>query len=177
MQYAAFTGTMGLCCHLGAGTLSISVSSCLSGRERTSQKSPSALRLTLTYIFSMSLLLSVAAAWLASCTFAATVLPRQNNTDYKLGSTPLDTPWTNTVGTNPWPEYPRPRLQRSHWKNLNGVWRYRNGTEDDINSPPFGQRLEDPVLVPFCLESALSGISTWNHFLMYTAHSYYRSHW
>ncbi|USP78982.1 glycoside hydrolase family 2 protein [Curvularia clavata] len=84
---------------------------------------------------------------------------QNNNTDYKLGFTPLKTQWTDTVGTNPWPEYPRPRLQRSEWKNLNGVWRYQNTTNGSDASPPFGQRLQDPVLVPFCLESALSGVT------------------
>ncbi|KAF2832406.1 glycoside hydrolase [Ophiobolus disseminans] len=112
----------------------------------------------------MRLAFGLGAVWLASLTIAATVIPSQNNdTDYKIGPTPLDTPWTDTVGTNPWPEYPRPRLQRSNWKNLNGVWRYRNGTEGDIKSPPFGQRLEKPVLVPFCLESALSGVTGKRH--------------
>ena len=105
------------------------------------------------------LFFGVTAAWLASSTLAATVAPRQNSeTDYKIGNITLDTPWTSKVGTKPWPEYPRPRLQRSKWKNLNGVWRYRNAAAGDLSSPPFGQTLEDPVLVPFCLESALSGM-------------------
>jgi hypothetical protein len=99
---------------------------------------------------------------LALITLAAsyrTVGLRQSDddTDYKIGETPLKTNWTDTVGTNPWPEYPRPLLQRSEWKNLNGVWRYRNATDGSLQSPPFGQKLENPVLVPFCLESALSG--------------------
>ncbi|KAL1792442.1 hypothetical protein ACET3X_008949 [Alternaria dauci] len=86
--------------------------------------------------------------------------PRQSNdTEYKVGYTPLKTNWTDTVGTSPWPEYPRPRLQRPDWKNLNGVWSYRNTTNGSDTSPPFGQRLENPVLVPFCLESALSGVT------------------
>jgi hypothetical protein len=75
---------------------------------------------------------------------------------YVLKKGPLDTPWTEKVGTDPWPEYPRPQLQRSEWKNLNGVWQYRNATEGE--APPFGVDLESPVLVPFCLESALSGM-------------------
>jgi hypothetical protein len=105
------------------------------------------------------LFFGVATAWLASTTLAASIASRQNNgTDYKVGDTPLNTPWTDTVGTDPWPEYPRPRLQRPNWKNLNGVWGYRNGAEGDLGSPPFGETLDDPVLVPFCLESALSGM-------------------
>jgi hypothetical protein len=79
---------------------------------------------------------------------------------YVLKQGPLDTPWTEKVGTNPWPEYPRPQMARSEWQNLNGVWQYRNATGGDaeLANPPFRQKLENPVLVPFCLESALSGM-------------------
>ncbi|KAJ5130332.1 uncharacterized protein N7515_006371 [Penicillium bovifimosum] len=72
---------------------------------------------------------------------------------------PLTTPWTDKVGTNPWPEYPRPLLQRKQWKNLNGIWKYQSAANlDAVQSPPFGQELEQEVLIPSCLESALSGI-------------------
>jgi hypothetical protein len=107
----------------------------------------------------MRVSLGAITSFLAFATFAASdsaILSRQSNdTDYKVGYTPLKTEWTDTVGTNPWPEYPRPRLQRSDWKNLNGVWRYRNTTSG--TSAPVGETLENSVLVPFCLESALSG--------------------
>lgn len=96
---------------------------------------------------------------LTSAASVKTLNTRQSNndSDYKIGHTPLKTQWTDTVGTNPWPEYPRPRLQRSAWKNLNGVWRYRNTDNTTLSNPPFGETLENSVLVPFCLESALSG--------------------
>lgn len=101
-------------------------------------------------------------SWLLPTTALATsnsrVFKRANDTDYILKKGPLDTPWTEKVGTNPWPEYPRPQLQRSDWKNLNGVWRYKNASAGDDKSPPSGVVLPEPVLVPFCLESALSGI-------------------
>lgn len=71
---------------------------------------------------------------------------------------PLDTDWTSKVGTNPWPEYPRPQLERSEWKNLNGIWQYQNAPGlDAVQAPPFGQALTNEVLIPSCLESALSG--------------------
>lgn len=86
------------------------------------------------------------------------ILPRQaNGTGYQLQTGPLDTPWTADVGTNPWPEHPRPRVERAQWKNLNGVWRWRNVTAGQVESPPTGQTLERSVLIPSCLESALSG--------------------
>ncbi|KAE8350309.1 glycoside hydrolase superfamily [Aspergillus coremiiformis] len=86
-------------------------------------------------------------------------------TPYAVKKPPLTTPWTNKVGTNPWPEYPRPQLKRSAWKNLNGIWQYQNAADlDALASPPFGQPLAHEVLVPSCLESGLSGIQA-NHTL------------
>lgn len=73
---------------------------------------------------------------------------------------PLTTPWTDKVGTKPWPEYPRPLLQRSDWKNLNGIWKYQNASDlNAVDSPPFGQDLAQEVLIPSCIESGLSGES------------------
>ncbi|KAL4921351.1 glycoside hydrolase superfamily [Aspergillus aurantiobrunneus] len=79
-------------------------------------------------------------------------------TPYALQPPPLTTDWTEQVGTNPWPEYPRPQLQRSQWQNLNGIWQYRNAADPGaVNAPPVGQSLDTEVLVPSCLESGLSG--------------------
>ncbi|KAJ8117430.1 hypothetical protein OPT61_g1362 [Boeremia exigua] len=103
-------------------------------------------------------------AFLASTTIATNIFPRfANNSEYELQTGPLDTPWTAEVGTNPWPQHPRPRLERARWKNLNGVWRWRNVTAGQADSPPTGQTLERAVLVPSCLEGALSGIMESGH--------------
>lgn len=78
---------------------------------------------------------------------------------YALKQPPLTTPWTDKVGTDPWPEYPRPQMQRSQWQNLNGVWQYRNASSlAEVQNPPFGQSLGQEVLIPSCLESGLSGV-------------------
>ncbi|KAH9842251.1 hydrolase family 2 [Teratosphaeria destructans] len=78
---------------------------------------------------------------------------------YKVQKPPLDTDWTYQVGTNPWPEHPRPQLQRSQWQSLNGIWTYEDaGSLDAVNDPPFNKSLHAEVLVPSCLESGLSGI-------------------
>ncbi|KAM3423475.1 hypothetical protein BST61_g903 [Cercospora zeina] len=88
--------------------------------------------------------------------------PRQATKEtqpYQLQTPPLDTQYTSTVGTSPWPQHPRPKLKRNQWQNLNGIWQYSNASSlDAVNSPPFGQNLAKEVLVPFCLESGLSGI-------------------
>ncbi|KAI0206998.1 family 2 glycosyl hydrolase [Astrocystis sublimbata] len=71
---------------------------------------------------------------------------------YEVKTPPLDTDWTYKVGTNPWPEYPRPQLQRDRWQSLNGVWQFGEGKS--APGYPNGQ----DVLVPSCIESALSGV-------------------
>ncbi|NBH11340.1 AbfB domain-containing protein [Amycolatopsis sp. SID8362] len=78
---------------------------------------------------------------------------------------PLSTPWTSQVSTtNPLPDYPRPQMQRSEWQSLNGEWEFLNpatgagGSVDRYAAPPLGQTLPERILVPYPVESALSGI-------------------
>lgn len=77
---------------------------------------------------------------------------------YRARTPLLDTPWTEDVGTAPWPQHPRPLLHRSKWANLNGIWTYQPAVNStDISNPP-SLPLEQEVLIPSCIESALSGI-------------------
>lgn len=79
---------------------------------------------------------------------------------YKLQIPPLDTNWTSNVGTNPWTEYPRPQLQRAQWLSLNGIWQYQNAISlGDGKFPPFGKALDRQIMIPSCVESAMSGTS------------------
>ncbi|ELR02050.1 hypothetical protein VC83_08673 [Pseudogymnoascus destructans] len=76
---------------------------------------------------------------------------------YAVKEPPLTTDWNFKVGTNPWPEYPRPQLERAEWQNLNGIWKYQDAASlNSLNSPPFGQELAQEVLIPSCLESAFA---------------------
>lgn len=165
--YAANTGTVKPCCHMSIETLNTGTISRLLNRRlrylwflfKRLALQILAITIASTMRFSSSLVTTLLAVSAYAVSSDSTIIQRQSSSesDYKIGFTPLKTNWTDKVGTNPWPEYPRPRLQRSNWKNLNGVWRYRNATSASKDSPPFGERLENPVLVPFCLESALSG--------------------
>ena len=76
---------------------------------------------------------------------------------WQAANAPLMTRWAAAVGpTNALPEYPRPQLVRMDWLNLNGLWDYTI-TPDSISiQPPFTGK----ILVPFPLESALSGVMT-----------------
>ncbi|MBX5439725.1 MAG: beta-galactosidase, partial [Thermoflavifilum sp.] len=55
----------------------------------------------------------------------------------------------------PWPEYPRPQMERQDWMNLNGLWNY---TLTDALFDGIPQHWEGKILVPFAMESALSGV-------------------
>ncbi|EEU37603.1 uncharacterized protein NECHADRAFT_106524 [Fusarium vanettenii 77-13-4] len=80
-------------------------------------------------------------------------------TKYKVQKPPLDTDWTYKVGTNPWPEHPRPQLRRDAWKSLNGIWTWKAANDEkDVENLPKAEALEREVLVPSCIESALSGL-------------------
>ena len=56
---------------------------------------------------------------------------------------------------NPLPEYPRPNLIRESWLNLNGLWDY---TITDISNTEIPNSFPEKILVPFPLESSLSGV-------------------
>lgn len=70
---------------------------------------------------------------------------------------PLMTRWATEVNPEqPLPEYPRPQLVRADWLNLNGIWEYQSGHAAD--AIPTGKTLSGEILVPFAVESALSGV-------------------
>ncbi|GHF44011.1 glycoside hydrolase [Deinococcus metalli] len=70
----------------------------------------------------------------------------------------LRTPWTAQVSTTrPLPEYPRPQLVRPEWLNLNGPWQFQAAGSGD--AVPVRRTLRETVLVPFPVESALSGVA------------------
>lgn len=74
------------------------------------------------------------------------------------GIPPLATPWTALVGPyNALTEYPRPQMTRKNWLNLNGVWNYLGASGRTVmESPPTSFR--EQILVPYPVESALSGV-------------------
>lgn len=84
---------------------------------------------------------------------------------------PLATQWTAEVSPdNALPEYPRPQLARPslehpQWMSLNGLWQY--AAVDGQEAPPFGRTLKAQVLVPYPIESVLSGVQKHADFMFY----------
>jgi len=68
--------------------------------------------------------------------------------------------------TNTLPEYPRPQMVRTNWMNLNGIWQFQAGATND--PVPTNQTLAGEILVPFPMESAISGVKH------YYTNSWYR---
>ncbi len=65
------------------------------------------------------------------------------------------TRWAKHVDPEcPLPEYPRPQMVRENWKNLNGLWDYCIVPKEQKVVTDY----EGKILVPFCIESALSGV-------------------
>lgn len=77
--------------------------------------------------------------------------------DWQPAKGPLLTRWVNDVKPDAvLPDYPRPTLQRDDWQSLNGLWQFAIAKAGD--EPPLGRKLDEQILVPFPVESALSGL-------------------
>ncbi|WIX79426.1 glycoside hydrolase family 2 TIM barrel-domain containing protein [Amycolatopsis carbonis] len=93
---------------------------------------------------------------LAVLLFGLSGVPPVAQPQWHRETPPLSTPWTDAVSpTNALPEYPRPQLTRDAWQNLNGVWEFEPAHTVE---PPFGRQLREQILVPYPVESSLSGI-------------------
>ncbi|MFE7979980.1 PA14 domain-containing protein [Streptomyces shenzhenensis] len=69
----------------------------------------------------------------------------------------LSTPWAEDITpANAHREYPRPQLTRGDWQNLNGTWQFAAAEAGE--QPPVGRKLAERILVPYPVESQLSGL-------------------
>ena len=64
------------------------------------------------------------------------------------------------------PEYPRPQMVRPRWQSLNGTWQLAI-LPHGAASVPLGEELPERILVPFPVESALSGVGRHAQHLVY----------
>ncbi|MEL7118479.1 MAG: sugar-binding domain-containing protein [Bacteroidota bacterium] len=67
----------------------------------------------------------------------------------------METKWASEVSKDqPWNVYPRPQMKRNSWTNLNGQWDY--AIVPRSSDKP--KKYDGKILVPFAVESALSGV-------------------
>ena len=75
--------------------------------------------------------------------------------EWKPAPAPLLSRWAKDVSPeNVHGEYPRPQLRRERWESLNGLWDYAITKRSAARPDSF----EGRILVPFAVESALSGV-------------------
>ncbi|MGW7283603.1 LamG-like jellyroll fold domain-containing protein [Streptomyces sp. NPDC054844] len=78
----------------------------------------------------------------------------------------LTTKWGDELDPrNPLPEYPRPQQVRDKWKNLNGPWQFAAAEAGE--QPVFGKDLDEKIVVPFPVESQLSGLERHEDHMFY----------
>src|SRR4051812_6621477 len=69
----------------------------------------------------------------------------------------IKSPWADSVNpANVLPDYPRPQMKRNEWQNLNGLWQYSILPKAAAENMP--SNFQGNILVPFAVESALSGV-------------------
>ena len=67
----------------------------------------------------------------------------------------IKTKWAEEVSpANAHPKYPRPQMVRPDWKSLNGLWDYAITPKSEACPKSF----DGKILVPFAVESSLSGV-------------------
>jgi hypothetical protein len=92
---------------------------------------------------------------LACAAFALVALAAASPAAWKPAEGPLVTRWAKDVSPEKvHPEYPRPQMVRKDWQNLNGLWDYAIVAKD----APQPREFDGKILVPFPIESALSGV-------------------
>jgi len=92
---------------------------------------------------------------LALVSLAVLVLGAPSSAAWKPAEGPLMTRWAKDVSPDKvHPEYPRPQMVRKDWQNLNGLWDYAIVAKD----APQPQKYDGQILVPFPVQSALSGV-------------------
>jgi len=113
-------------------------------------------------IFYISLLAVFSTSLLVSCCGN-----KVDTSNYHPVGDKIMTTWGENIDPeNVLPEYPRPTLQRDRWENLNGFWKY--AIREKGQAAP--EVMDGEILVPFCLESALSGVGKtlpYNHVIWY----------
>ena len=98
--------------------------------------------------------------------------------DWKPAGDKIRTEWASKINVNNvLPEYPRPLMERADWLNLNGLWDYAivpaedkcdssgNSLVSEAYKPDIvpascqkPEKFDGKILVPFCVESSLSGV-------------------
>mgnify|MGYP002230761731 FL=1 len=80
-----------------------------------------------------------------------------NAVEWQMKQGPMMTPWSETLDRKMCSaNTPVHKWNAQEWMNLNGIWDLRKAIQDEDYSPDF--IYDKKILVPFPLESAISGV-------------------
>ncbi len=97
---------------------------------------------------------------------------------YVKKNAPLMTTWGEALDPTqiPFNEYPRPQLERADWVNLNGIWEFtRRESTTGFGTYNPNESYRRQILVPYPIESALSGIMDVDYNNMDKTYTYKRT--
>jgi beta-galactosidase/beta-glucuronidase len=95
-----------------------------------------------------------------------TVIPPPPNTSPRVNL--LKTPWSKDISpAKVHTEYPRPTLVRKEWLNLNGLWDWRDAGRSVPPDAAGTVNDQGKILVPFPIESTLSGVGRFCERIIY----------
>ncbi|MBN2862789.1 MAG: beta-galactosidase [Bacteroidales bacterium] len=87
---------------------------------------------------------------------SVTEINYSQTTAWRIAGEKIVSPWAEKINpSDPLPDYPRPQMVRGVWKNLNGLWDYAITADPDL----IPRKYDGKILVPFAVESALSGVN------------------
>ena len=108
----------------------------------------------------LHLLLCATALAVAATAAARETAPDQTSadkTEWAPAGSRILTGWGESLDpSDVLPEYPRPIMERESWLNLNGLWSYK--VIDRGGAMPQAGTADGNILVPFAIESSLSGV-------------------
>jgi beta-galactosidase/beta-glucuronidase len=94
---------------------------------------------------------------LSCCIILFAICSSGQQGSWKIVPGRIMTPWADSVSPHRvLTQYPRPQMRRGNWQNLNGLWQYTIVPVGD--SAPVPTVFSGNILVPFPIESALSGV-------------------
>ena len=81
----------------------------------------------------------------------------------------LGTKWDSQINAaDPLSDYPRPQLTRPDWQSLDGTWQFQGyATSAAITSPLTAPTPTGQILVPYPMESPLSGVAQHDDYSLY----------